>query len=166
MSGGVSNVTVENVHVWGSRRAVRIKTAPGRGGYVRQITYRNLTFENVRVGIVIKTDYNEHPDDGFDPKAVPSLEDINYFSIHGEGVRVPVRMHGSAEIPVRKVTFRDMSVGITYKKKHIFQCAFVEGRVIGTIFPAPCENLDLYDEQGHLIRRSTSQNVSDIDYDF
>ncbi|XP_022894972.1 probable polygalacturonase [Olea europaea var. sylvestris] len=166
MSGGVSNVTVENVLIWSSRRAVRIKTAPGRGGYVRNIIYRNLTFDNVRVGIVIKTDYNEHPDAAFDPKAFPILEDISYSSIHGEGVRVPVRIQGSEEIPVRNVTFWDMSVGITYKKKHIFQCAFVEGRVIGTIFPAPCENLDLYDEQGHLIKKSTSQNASDIDYDF
>ena len=166
MSGGVSNVTVENLYVWNSRRAVRIKTSPGRGGYVRHITYRNLTFNNVRVGIVIKTDYNEHPDEGFDPKAFPVLEDITYTSIHGEGVRVPVRIHGSKEIPVRNVTFRDMSVGITYKKKHIFQCAFVQGRVIGTVFPAPCENLDLYDEQEHLIKRSDSQNVTDIDYDF
>nr|GLL23359.1 probable polygalacturonase [Ipomoea trifida] len=166
MSGGVSNITVENVHVWSSRRAVRIKTAPGRGGYVRDVTYRNLTFEDVRVGIVIKTDYNEHPDGQFDPKAVPILEDISYTSIHGEGVRVPVRLQGSEEIPVWNVTFRDMSVGITYKKKHIFQCAYVHGRVIGTIFPAPCENLDLYDEQGHLIKQSDAQNASDIDYSF
>lgn len=165
MSGGVSNVTVENLLVWDSRRAVRIKTAAGRGGYVRHITYRNLTFENVRVGIVIKTDYNEHPA-GFDPKAFPVIEDISYTSIHGEGVRVPVRIHGSEDIPIRNVTFRDMSVGITYKKKHIFQCAYAEGRVIGSIFPAPCENLDLYDEQGRLIKKSVSQNVSDIDYDF
>ncbi|KAL0308401.1 UNVERIFIED_CONTAM: putative polygalacturonase [Sesamum radiatum] len=165
MSGGVSNVTIENIHIWNSRRAVRIKTAAGRGGYVRDITYRNLTFDTVRVGIVIKTDYNEHPDGGFDPKAFPVLENISYTSIHGEAVRVPVRIQGSAEIPVRNVTFRDMSVGITNKKKHIFQCAFVEGRVIGTIFPAPCDNLDLYDEQGNLIRPSTSQNSSDIDYD-
>ncbi|CAH9106400.1 unnamed protein product [Cuscuta epithymum] len=166
MSGGVSNITVENLHVWSSRRAVRIKTAPGRGGYVRGITYHNLTFEDVRVGIVIKTDYNEHPDDKFDPKAVPILEDITYTSIHGEGVRVPVRLQGSEEIPIWNVTFRDMSVGITYKKKHIFQCAYVQGRVIGTIYPAPCVNLDLYDEQGQLIRQSDSQNVSDIDYSF
>ncbi|KAI3443532.1 hypothetical protein Pfo_000197 [Paulownia fortunei] len=157
MSGGVSNVTVENIHVWNSRRAVRIKTAPGRGGYVRDIKYRNLTFDNVRVGIVIKTDYNEHPDGGFDPKAFPILKDISYTSIHGEGVRVPVRIQGSAEIPVMNVTFQDMSVGITNKKKHIFQCAFVQGRVIGTIFPAPCDNLDLYDEQGNLIGRSSSK---------
>lgn len=166
MSGGVSNVTIENVLVWSSRRAVRIKTSPGRGGYVRQITYKNITFDNVRVGIVIKTDYNEHPDDGFDPKALPVLKDISYTNIHGEGVRVPVRMHGTDGIPIKNVSFQDMSVGITYKKKHIFQCAYVEGRVIGSVFPAPCENLDLYDEKGKLVKLSTSQNVSDIDYDF
>ncbi|GLT74317.1 hypothetical protein SLA2020_461220 [Shorea laevis] len=166
MSGGVSNVTVENLLVWSSRRAVRIKTAPGRGGYVRHITYRNLTFDNVRVGIVIKTDYNEHPDNNYDPKALPAIEDISFTGVHGQGVRVPVRIHGCKEIPVRNVTFRDMSMGITYKKKHIFQCAFVQGRVIGSIFPAPCENLDRYDEQERLVKRSASQNVTDIDYDF
>lgn len=165
MSGGVSNVTVENLVIWDSRRGVRIKTAPGRGGYVRQIRYRNLTFDNVRVGIVIKTDYNEHPDGGFDLTALPVLEDISFITVHGQGTRVPVRIHGSEEIPIKNVTFRDMSVGITYKKKHIFQCAFVQGRVIGTIFPAPCENLDRYNEQGQLVKRSISQNVTDIDYE-
>ncbi|KAG9458041.1 hypothetical protein H6P81_002549 [Aristolochia fimbriata] len=165
MSGGVSNVTVENLYVWNSRRAVRIKTAAGRGGYVRQISYRNVTFDNVRVGIVIMTNYNEHPDEGFDPKALPVLEDLNFEGIHGQGVRVPVRIHGNEEIFVKNVTFRDMSVGITYKKKHIFQCSYVQGRVIGTIFPAPCENLDRYDEQGRLIKRAPSPNITDIDYD-
>ncbi|KAL3654662.1 hypothetical protein CASFOL_001397 [Castilleja foliolosa] len=166
MSGGISNITIENIIIWSSRRAVRIKTAVGRGGYVRDIKYRNLTFNNVRVGIVIKTDYNEHPDGGFDPKAFPILTDISYNTIHGEGVRVPVRIEGSDEIPVTNVTFRDMSVGVVpNKKKHVFQCAFVQGRVIGTVFPAPCENLDLYDEQGNLVRQSLSWNSSDIDYD-
>lgn len=165
MSGGVSNVTIENIRIWTSRRGVRIKTAAGRGAYVRDIKYRNITFENVRVGIIIKTDYNEHPDKGFDPKAVPLIRDISYRSIYGEGVRVPVRIQGSPDIHVRNVSFKDMSIGITYKKKHIFQCAYLQGRVIGTIFPAPCKNLDLYDEQGRLVKKSNSENASDIDYD-
>ncbi|GFP93156.1 probable polygalacturonase [Phtheirospermum japonicum] len=166
MSGGVSNVTVENLLVWNSKRGIRIKTSPGRGGYVRQITYRNLTLENVRVGIVIKTDYNEHPDEGYDPNALPIIEDINFNGIRGQGVRIPVRIYGSQEIPVRNVTFRDMLVGITYKKKRIFQCLFVQGRVIGKIFPSPCDNLDVYDEEGRLVRQSTaSQNSADVDYD-
>ncbi|KAL4283954.1 hypothetical protein GQ457_16G002290 [Hibiscus cannabinus] len=164
MSGGVSNVTVENLLVWSSRRAVRIKTAVGRGGHVRDITYRNLTFNDARVGIVVKTDYNEHPDLNFDKKALPILENISFTGVHGEGVRVPVRIHGSEDIPARNVTIRDMNVGITYKNKHIFQCAFVQGRVIGTIVPAPCENLDIYDEDERLVKLSTAQNATDIDY--
>ncbi|TKY72893.1 polygalacturonase protein [Spatholobus suberectus] len=165
MSGGVSNVLVENILVWESRRAMRIKTAPGRGGYVRQITYRNLMFRNVRVGVVIKTDYNQHPGAGYDPTALPILRDISFTTIRGQGVRVPVRIQGSEKIPVRNVTFQDMKVGISYKKKHIFQCAFVQGQVIGTIVPAPCDNFDQYNEQGQLVKHAASQNVTDIDYE-
>lgn len=165
MSGGVSNVSVQNIHIWESRRGIRIKTAPGRGAYVKNILYRNITFDNLRVGIVIKTDYNEHPI-GYDPKAVPTIKDISYVGIHGTGVRVPVRIQGSSEIPIKNVFFRDMSVGITKKRKHVFQCSYVEGRVVGYIFPAACENLDIYNERGQLVKRSDSQNVSDIDYSF
>ncbi|XP_022885670.1 probable polygalacturonase isoform X3 [Olea europaea var. sylvestris] len=167
MSGGVSNVTVENLIVWNSKRGIRIKTSAGRGGYVRQISYQNLTLDNVRVGIVMKTDYNEHPDEGYNPNALPFIGDISFNGIRGQGVRIPVRIYGSQEIPVRNVTFQDMLVGITYKKKRIFQCSFVQGRVIGKIFPKPCEILDLYDEEGRLIKQSTSQNTSTdtIDYD-
>ncbi|XP_078444915.1 putative polygalacturonase [Wolffia australiana] len=165
MSGGVSNVTVEKAVVWDSRRGVRIKTAPGRGGYVRDITYRGVELVNLRVGIVVKTDYNEHPDGGFDPGAVPAVERIAFEGVRGRGVRVAVRIQGSAEIPVRGVRFRDVAVGLTYKKKHVFQCAFVEGRVVGAVFPAPCANLDLYDERGHLVRPSPTPNTTDVDYD-
>ncbi|KAK9027003.1 hypothetical protein V6N11_066852 [Hibiscus sabdariffa] len=131
MSGGVSDVTVENLLVWSSRRATTTST----------------------------------PDNDFDPKALPIVKDISFTGVYGQGVRVPVRIHGSEDIPIRNVTFRDISVGLTYKKKHIFQCGFVQGRVIGTIFPAPCENLDLYNEEGQLVKRSIAQNITDVDYD-
>ncbi|CAL9215526.1 unnamed protein product [Arabidopsis halleri] len=165
MSGGISNVMIENLLIWNSRRGIRIKTAPGRGGYIRNITYKNLTLDNVRVGIVMKTDYNEHADDNYDRKAYPILSGFSFAGIHGQGVRVPVRIHGSEQIPVRNVTFRDMSVGLTYKKKHIFQCSFVKGRVFGSIFPRPCENFDVYDEEGRLVKPAAESNVTDIDYD-
>ncbi|KAG0478124.1 hypothetical protein HPP92_012843 [Vanilla planifolia] len=164
MSGGVSNVTVENVRIWSSRRGLRIKTAAGRGGYVRNISYRNVSLDDVRVGIVIKTDYNEHPDDGFDPTAIPNIDNITYDGIHGERVQVPVRLQGSEDVPVKGISFHDMSIGLAYVKKHHFQCSFVEGRVIGSVYPIPCDNLDRYDEHGRLAMRSASQNVSDIDY--
>ena len=148
VSGGVTNITLENILVWNSRRAIRIKTAPGRGGYVGQITYRNLTFNNVHVGIVIKTDNNEHLMLDMFLQRIPILRDISFPNICDKGVHVLVSIQGSKEIPVRNVTLKDMNVRITYKNKHIFRCAFVDGWVIRTIFPKPCRNLDQYNEQG------------------
>ncbi|AES65596.1 polygalacturonase-like protein, putative [Medicago truncatula] len=46
MSGGVSNITIENILVWKSRRAIRIKTAPGR----------DISFTNIRgKGVTLNT---------------------------------------------------------------------------------------------------------------
>lgn len=165
MSGGVENVTVENVHVWSSRRAIRIKTAPGRGGYVRNITYRNITITDARVGIVIMTQYNEHPDGGFDPAAIPTIQNLTFAGIYGRDVRVPVRIQGSEDIPIQDVSFQNVSVKLYRNNEHVFQCSYVQGRALGPIYPAPCKNLDLYDENGRLVMQSTSHNVSDIDYD-
>ncbi|XP_020256928.1 LOW QUALITY PROTEIN: probable polygalacturonase [Asparagus officinalis] len=164
MSGGVENVTVENIHVWDSRRAIRIKTAPGRGGYIRNITYNNVTIDNTMHGIVLVTDYNQHPDEEYDRAAIPNVENLSFTGIYGKDVRIPVQILGSEDIPIRGVSFRNVTMKLHKKKDNVFQCAYVEGRVFGSIFPAPCKNLDRYDDNGQLVMKSTSHNVSLIDY--
>ena len=141
MSGGIEQVLVEGVHVWGSRRGIRIKTSPGRGGYVKDIWYQNLTLRDIRVGIVIKTDYGEHPDSEFDPQALPIVANISFDDIHGSSVRYPVRMFGSQEVPITGIEIRNMNVGLTSKKRNVFTCAFIQGKVIGKVFPTPCKAL-------------------------
>ena len=141
MSGGIEDVLVENVYIWGSRRGIRIKTSPGRGGYVRNIRYRNLTLVDVRVGIVIKTNYGEHPDTGYNPNALPIVTNISFDGVHGSLVRYPVRMWGSQQVPVTGVEIRDMNVGLTRKKRNVFTCDFLQGRVVGPIYPTPCKAL-------------------------
>ncbi|MCO5601608.1 hypothetical protein L7F22_055731 [Adiantum nelumboides] len=160
MSGGISNVTVENLYVWHSKRGVRIKTAEGRGGYVAGLIFRNVMLDVVRVGIVIKTDYNEHPDKKYDPKALPRVHDITFVGVHGKGVRIPVRIYGSAKVPVTGLELKDLVVEVTNKKKHIFQCHYVHGKVIGKSYPRPCDSLDVYDENGTLIHRASSANIT------
>lgn len=160
MSGGVSNISVENFYVWHSKRGVRIKTAPGRGGYVTDLSFKNITLDIVRVGIVMKTDYDDHPDTHFDPKALPLVQNISFIGVHGKGIRIPVRIYGSAKVPVERVEFKDFDVGVTRKKKHIFQCSFVHGKVIGNVYPRPCDSLDIYDENGFIIRAGSTANYT------
>lgn len=141
MSGGIEQVLVEGVHIWGSRRGIRIKTSPGRGGYVKNIRYTNVTLVDVRVGIVMKTDYGDHPDSEFDPHALPVVANISFDGIYGSSVRYPVRMLGSREVPITGIEIRNMNVGLTRKKRNVFTCDFLQGKVLGEVFPSPCKAL-------------------------
>ncbi|KAG6520894.1 probable polygalacturonase [Zingiber officinale] len=157
MSGGVSNVTVNNLYVWESRRGIRIKTAAGRGGYIRNISYRNVFLNKVTTGIVVRTDYNEHPDRFFNPNAIPALENIHFSGIQGKDVHLPVGIYGSQDIPLKNVTFREVSIGLSNKKKNAFQCSFIEGHVEGNAFSPPCKDLDHFNvrrRRGRRVRRA------------
>ncbi|KAI5067247.1 hypothetical protein GOP47_0017775 [Adiantum capillus-veneris] len=52
MSGGIKNVFVKDIKIFNTGTGIRIKTAPGRGGYVENVTIsvpfvRGLTFDNI-----------------------------------------------------------------------------------------------------------------------
>lgn len=143
VSGGVEDVVVDGLHIWGSRSAVRIKTSTGRGGYVRNISYSNLTLNDVRVAIAIQTDSGEHPNSGFDPRGFPQVSNISFNGIFGSKVRYPVIISGTQEVPITGIEIRNMNLSVTQNKnkKNIFQCSFLQGKVVGYIFPLPCKEL-------------------------
>ncbi|CAK9874803.1 unnamed protein product [Sphagnum jensenii] len=143
VSGGVEDVVVDGLHIWGSRSAVRIKTSTGRGGYVRNISYSNLTLNDVRVAIAIQTDSGEHPNSGLDPRAFPQVSNISFNGIFGSKVRYPVIISGTQEVPITGIEIRNMNLSVTQNKnkKNIFQCSFLQGKVVGYIFPLPCKEL-------------------------
>ncbi|KAF2324995.1 hypothetical protein GH714_022133 [Hevea brasiliensis] len=76
MSGGVSEVRAENIQFYNSSTGIRIKTSPGRGGYVRNIYMSNITLTDVKVAIRFTGHYGEHPDEHYDPEALPIIERI------------------------------------------------------------------------------------------
>jgi polygalacturonase len=60
-SGGVSNVLVEDNHFKGSMYGLRIKSLRGKGGMVKNVTYRRTTMEDVGVPLVISAYYQAAP---------------------------------------------------------------------------------------------------------
>lgn len=80
MSGGVFNVTVRNIPL---AEALYIKTAVGRGGYVRDVVFgpsiKLLGGQLLR----IRTDYDHLPGQ----KALPVIKNIHYDGIEGVGAQ-------------------------------------------------------------------------------
>ena len=75
MSGGIAHVVFENLTFKGTHSGVRIKDQRGRGGYVRNITYRNATMEGV--GSVLRINQFYHG--GIPPTnatATPTFKDF------------------------------------------------------------------------------------------
>lgn len=60
-SGGVRNVTVENVSFDGTTAGIRLKADRDRGGVVEALRYRNITMRNVRYPIFITSYYPKPP---------------------------------------------------------------------------------------------------------
>ncbi|XP_019422336.1 PREDICTED: probable polygalacturonase [Lupinus angustifolius] len=87
MSGGVSEVYAEDIRMFNSNNSIRIKTAPGRGGYVRNIYISNVTLVNVTTAIRLTGLYGQHPDDGYDPNARPVIENITIKNIIGDQIK-------------------------------------------------------------------------------
>ncbi|PPR98114.1 hypothetical protein GOBAR_AA22553 [Gossypium barbadense] len=94
MSGGVSEVYAENLYFFYSSTAITIKTARGRGGYVRNIYILNVTLVGVDTAIRFDSTFSPHPDDFYDPNALPVIERITIKDVIGNNIKVAGLLKG------------------------------------------------------------------------
>ncbi|KAL5700590.1 hypothetical protein ACHQM5_026016 [Ranunculus cassubicifolius] len=98
MSGGVSEVHTEDLLFFNSKNGIRIKTAPGRGGYIRNIYISNVTMTNVKIAIRITGQYGEHPDESYDPSAFPLVDKITIKDLVGENISLAGMLEGYSSL--------------------------------------------------------------------
>lgn len=58
MSGGVSDVVIENIRANGTDAGVKIKSERGRGGVVQNVLYSNIQLSHVPTAIIIQQHYH------------------------------------------------------------------------------------------------------------
>lgn len=139
MSGGVSNVIVENMHIRDSAAGIRIKTDKGRGGYVENITVSNVTMERVKIPIRFSRGANDHPDEGWDPKAIPRVKGVFISNVVSRYTVRPPLLEGIEGAPYEGICMRNVSVlGLGASAK--WSCEFVSGFSDG-VSPVPCPQL-------------------------
>ncbi|KAF8404363.1 hypothetical protein HHK36_009246 [Tetracentron sinense] len=140
MSGGISNVVVESLHVRDSAAGVRVKTDIGRGGYITNITITNITMERVKIPVRFSRGSNDHPDDGWDRRALPVVKGIYISNIVSVDTgRAPV-LEGIEEVPFEGICMKNVSLS-GLGPSATWRCEFISG-VATSVFPLPCPQLE------------------------
>ena len=96
MSAGVRNILAENCEFAHNLNCIRIKAKDGRGGYVRDIDYRNIKMKKGMRGINLTFRYScEATDDAKVPgKYMPSFSNISFNNIVCDEVEQGIAIDG------------------------------------------------------------------------
>ena len=141
MSGGIRNVRIENVTAINTQSAVRIKTARGRGGFVKDIFVRRMFLSTMKYVFWITGDYKSHADDKFDPSALPLIKNINYRDVVAENVNMSANLAGISGDPFTDICVSNVKIGLSATPKKLqWNCTNIEG-FSSDVDPWPCAPL-------------------------
>mmetsp|Transcript_23888 Transcript_23888/g.66272 ORF Transcript_23888/g.66272 Transcript_23888/m.66272 type:complete len:182 (+) Transcript_23888:1241-1786(+) len=117
MSGGVRNVSIHNLIIRNTPRALYIKSARGRGGYVQDVKYSNIQIIRSNQAIRVAEDYREvHPNQ----TAVPMVRNISFDHIEALQVDKAVTVIGLPDAVIQN-----------FNGNHILFTISAEGRAAG-----------------------------------
>lgn len=140
-SGGVENVLAEHINLFNTGIGLHVKTNTGRGGTIKNITFSHVYIEEARTGIKISGDVGDHPDDKFNPNAIPFVKDITFNNVWGVKIRQAGLIRGIKNSPFTQICLSDIFLhGITGPTSPPWQCSDVFG-ASHQVNPSPCSEL-------------------------
>ncbi|KAJ7961462.1 Pectin lyase superfamily protein [Quillaja saponaria] len=147
MSGGIKDVRAEDITAINTQSGVRIKTAVGRGGYVKDIFVRRMSLNTMKYVFWMTGSYGSHADAGFDPKALPKISRINYRDVTANNVTYSARLEGIHDDRFTGICISNVTISLTKKPKKLqWNCTAVEGRTVN-VTPEPCDLLQQKEEK-------------------
>jgi len=116
INGGVKHVLVQNCTFNGTQIGIRLKAFRDRGGLVEDVTYRDITMQNVGMAILITSYYPRipsHPES--DPPhpvtaLTPRWRDVRLTNITATGVTNAGRLIGVPEMPIQDVLLTNVHI--------------------------------------------------------
>ncbi|KAJ0980624.1 hypothetical protein J5N97_008879 [Dioscorea zingiberensis] len=140
MSGGISNIHVKDLHVHDSLTAIKFKTTEGRGGFMENIVISDTVIENVKTAIHFTGQCGKHPDDQYDPDALPIINRITIKNTVGENVTRAGVLTGINGDPFTAICLSNISLAITSDPSSSWTCSNVSG-FSESVSPQPCSDL-------------------------
>ncbi|XP_027938947.1 probable polygalacturonase [Vigna unguiculata] len=140
-SGGVENVLAEHINLYKMGIGIHIKTNSGRGGFIKNITVSHVYMEEARKGIRISGDVGGHPDDKFDPNALPLVKGVTIKNVWGVKVLQAGLIQGVKNSPFTDICLYDINLrGVTGPRNPPWKCSDVSG-FAHQVSPWPCSEL-------------------------
>ncbi|CAH2054762.1 unnamed protein product, partial [Thlaspi arvense] len=146
MSGGISDVVVDNAHTHNSLTGIAFRTAKGRGGYIKEIDISNIHMSRVGTAIVANGSFGSHPDDRYDANALPLVTHIRLNNIYGVDIGIAGKLFGIKESPFSSVALSNVSLSMSSASSSTvsWQCSYVYGSS-KSVIPEPCPELKRVD---------------------
>lgn len=141
MSGGISNVQVEKIHLYDSLNGIEFRTTKGRGGYIKQIVISDAELYNINVAFGACGNCGSHPDDDFDPDALPAIDQITFKDIIGTNITIAGNFTGIQEAPFANICLSNISLLINPGSYNSWECSNIHGSS-ESVFPEPCPELE------------------------
>lgn len=138
MSGGVSEVHAQNLQFFNSKTGIRIKTSPGRGGYVRNIYISDVILADVDIAIRFTGHYGEHPDEFYDPNALPIIEKITIKDVTGYNIKTAGLLEGIEGDNFLGICLANITLNTTQESP--WNCSYIQG-YSDLVSPETCKPL-------------------------
>lgn len=139
-SGGVHSILMENINIYNSGIGVHIKTEVGRGGYIKNVTISGVNLYDVHHGIKINGGSNDHPDNKYDPNAIPDVRDISIKNVWGVNIERPGSITGIKDRPFTGICLSNVKLWTANGDVIPWKCTDVSGCAID-VRPRPCTEL-------------------------
>ncbi|KAM2075392.1 hypothetical protein ACFX1T_038288 [Malus domestica] len=140
-SGGVENVLAEHINLHNMGVGIHIKTNIGRGGFIRNITVSDVYLEKARKGIKIAGDVGDHPDEKYNPNALPVVKGITIKDIWGVQVQQAGLILGVKNSPFTGICLSNINLhGVTGSRTPPWKCSDVSGAA-HLVSPLQCSEL-------------------------
>lgn len=110
IAGGASDIWAENLDFDGTDVGIRIKTARGRGGYIRDIHLRNITMRNIKGDAIQITAFYPHSTMPAVTQTPTVISDIAMENIWVESARYAGQIRGLLEEPIRRVSLKNSKI--------------------------------------------------------
>jgi polygalacturonase len=113
VAGGVQNVRAERIHFKGTDQGIRIKAARDRGNDVSNISYKDITMEDVKTAILITEYYPKPAPEGEVPaepvgRLTPKFHGITIENVTAKNSGSAGYMVGLPESPVFDLTMKNV----------------------------------------------------------